>query len=89
MDLDDDDDEEPPPPVTRITRKAPVKKPPPARQTQLQFPSATQRSVGESQASNSLFHRNVVVIPSDDEDIDDDEEDEFVPMPSQRSRRRQ
>jgi len=64
-----------------------VKKPP-ARQTQLQFQPSTQRTLSESQASNSLFHRNVVFIPSDDEDIDDDEDD-FVPLPSPRSRRKQ
>ena len=35
----------------------------------------------DSQASNVLFHRNVVTIPSDDEDIDElDSEDDFVPM---------
>jgi len=41
----------------------------------------------ESQASNALFHRNAVVIPSDDDDIEDDDEDEFVPMPTRGSRR--
>jgi hypothetical protein len=93
MDVDDDEEEEAPPPPTRSTRKAPVRKPAPTpaakggRQTQLAF-TPHQRTT-ESQASNALFHRNVVTIPSDDEDIEDvDSEDDFVPMGSQRGARR-
>ncbi|KAA8893221.1 Mre11 DNA-binding presumed domain-containing protein [Sphaerosporella brunnea] len=93
MIVDDDDEEEPPPPPTRTTRRAPARKavaPPPAsRQMQLQFaPSQASRRATDSQASNALFHRNVVTIPSDDEDIEDDDEDEFAPMASQRGSRR-
>jgi double-strand break repair protein MRE11 len=86
MDVDDDDEEIEPP--SRVTRKAPPRKAAPAqatRQTQLQFaPSQASRRTTDSQASNALFHRNIVTIPSSDEDIEDDEEDEFVPMASQR-----
>jgi double-strand break repair protein MRE11 len=57
-------------------------------QTQLNFAPSTQTqraAANDSQASNALFHRNVINVPSDDEDIDD--EDEFVPMSTQMSTR--
>ncbi|KAI5805062.1 meiotic recombination protein Mre11 [Geopyxis carbonaria] len=67
---------------------------PPPKQSQLNFsasqaPSAGRRSTraNDSQASNAMFHRAVVTIPSDDEDIEDDEDD-FVPMASQKATRR-
>lgn len=56
------------------------------RQTRLNFrntaPNTRQstQTLG-SQASNALFHRNIVHIPSDDEDIDDEDE-YFVPLPA-------
>lgn len=88
---DDDDEHEAAPPPSRTTRRAPVRKAAPAptpakrgRQTQLAFAPSQKSSRGgpmDSQASNVLFHRNVVTIPSDDEDIDElDSEDDFVPM---------
>ena len=97
----DEDDEEVIKPTRR--RAAPASKPAPraaarkpvaapsAKQNQLNFaPSQRSRQgtgVLDSQASNHMFHRNIVTIPSDDEDIDD-EEDDFRPMPSQRPGRR-
>lgn len=91
---DDDDEHEAAPPPTRATRRAPARKAAPAptpakrgRQTQLAFAPSQRTTRGasggptDSQASNALFHRNVVTIPSDDEDIEDlDSGDDFVPM---------
>lgn len=60
------------------------------RQSQLNFGGRAAREetgVLDSQASNHMFHRNIVTIPSDDEDIEE-EEDDFRPMPSQRAGRR-
>ncbi|KAH0605400.1 uncharacterized protein H6S33_004622 [Morchella sextelata] len=79
-------------PAPRVTTRRPAA----ARQTRLNFSqsastpaSGVAASTQDSMASNALFHRAVVRIPSSDEDIEDDEDaDEFVPMASQRGGRR-
>ncbi|KAI5842889.1 Metallo-dependent phosphatase-like protein [Morchella snyderi] len=60
------------------------------RQTRFTFSQQASASAQDSMASNALFHRAVVRIPSSDEDIDDEEEeeeDEFVPMAGRGGRR--